>query len=153
MNGLPARINLVTLGSDDLPRAIAFYEALGFPRVNFDSDGVAFFQLDGTVLGVFGRTALAEDARLDGLPTPPGPMSVAINFASTGDVDAALAFAERCGARIVKPAETVFWGGYSGYFADPDGHLWEIAYNPHFPLDERGHFNLPTIGSETDAKT
>lgn len=141
---LPARINLVTLGVDDIARAATFYEALGFARVDFESDGVAFFQLDGTVLGLFGDAALAEDANVPVPDTVTGAVSLAINFSSEAEVDAALAFAETCGAKITQPARKVFWGGYSGYFADPDGHLWEVAYNPVFELDERGHFKLPT---------
>ena len=143
MRQLPGRVNLITLGVDDVARATAFYKKLGFAQVEYDSDQVSFFQLDGTVLGVFGRAALADDAKSGDLPLPPGPTSLAINFASKSEVDAALAFAQSCGARLIKAAEDVFWGGYSGYFTDPDGHLWEIAYNPHFPLNAQGHFDLP----------
>lgn len=143
MNKLPGRINLVTLGVDDVARATAFYTEIGFSRVAFESDQVSFFQLSGTVLGVFGRVPLAEDANAEALPAPPGPMSLAINFESKPKVDAAMALAVRCGATLKKPAEEVFWGGYSGYFADPDGHLWEMAYNPHFPLNAQGLFDLP----------
>jgi len=99
--------------------------------------------MDGTILGLFGREPLAEDANV----TPDGDgfraVSCAINLASEAEVDAALAHAKHCGAKIAQPARTVFWGGYSGYFADPDGHLWEIAYNPFFPLTPEGRLTLP----------
>jgi len=95
-------------------------------------------------LGLYGRAALAEDAHLTdaGDPTRFGGITLAHNLRSKEEVDALMAEAERAGARIVKPAQDVFWGGYSGYFADPDGHLWEIAWNPFFPLDEAGNVSL-----------
>ncbi|MGF1650168.1 MAG: VOC family protein [Hyphomicrobiaceae bacterium] len=151
MSRLPGRVNLITLGVADVARSSDFYCSIGFVRVDFDSDGVVFFQLDGTVLAVFGRDALAEDAGVASFAGGPGPVSLAINFAHEANVDAALALAHACGATIVQPARRVFWGGYSGYFSDPDGHLWEMAYNPHFPLDSRGHFALPTLPAHSTA--
>lgn len=140
---IPARISLVTLGVADVAKARAFYEALGFVAVAFDSPSVAFFQLNGTVLSLFGRAALAEDAGVDGDGRGFRAAALAINVADKAAVDVALAHAKACGATIVKPAVDVFWGGYSGYFSDPDGHLWEIAYNPFWSIDANGHSRLP----------
>lgn len=140
------RISLITLGVEDIAAATAFYERLGWKKSSASQESVSFFGLDGIALGLFGRQALAEDAGLSGVsgdkPAFSG-ITIAYNVGSEGEVDAALAFAESCGARIAKPAEKVFWGGYSGYFADPDGHLWEVAFNPFSPLDENGHMILP----------
>ncbi|MBU2580658.1 MAG: VOC family protein [Alphaproteobacteria bacterium] len=145
---LPRRINLVTLGVIDVVRSRAFYERLGFVASGFESDEVAFFDMNGTVFGIFGRAALAEDAGVDDAECSFRGVSLAINFASKAEVDAALAHARTCGGRIVQPAREVFWGGYSGYFADPDGHLWEFAYNPVFGLDEAGQLKLPPANVE-----
>lgn len=137
------RISIVTLGVADVARSTAFYEALGWERSSASQETITFIQLKGIVLGLFNRDSLAEDA---GVPaTPPGfsGVSLAHNVASPEAVDAAIAFAVSCGARLVKASEKVFWGGYSGYFADPDGHLWEVAHNPFFPLDADGHVVLP----------
>lgn len=145
---LPTRINLVTLGVADVGQSRAFYESLGFAASGFESSDVAFFDMNGTVLGLYGQAALAEDAGVseDGINDDGSRFrgtSLAINLASKSEVDDALAFAQSCGGRIVQPARDVFWGGYSGYFADPDGHLWEIAYNPLMVLDEKGQMTLP----------
>ncbi len=140
---LPARINLVTLGVEDVASSRAFYEHLGFTASGSDSEEVAFFDMNGTVLGIYGRGPLAEDAgvRADGAGFR--GVSLAINFETKAEVDDALAFAEKCGGRVVQPAREVFWGGYSGYFADPEGHLWELAYNPFMVLDDKGQMSLP----------
>ena len=140
---LPAKITLVTLGVADVAASRAFYERLGFLASGFESDDVAFFEMSGTVLGLFGRAALAEDAGVSDDAGRFKSASLAINLDSKAAVDAGLEHARTCGAQIVQPAREVFWGGYSGYFADPDGHLWEIAYNPIMPLDENGRLNLP----------
>jgi hypothetical protein len=133
---MEARISIVTLGVGDLPRAIAFYrDGLGLPMIN-DGAGIAFFQLEGVRLALYPRAALAEDATVeDAGPAAFSGITLAHNLGSKGEVDALLAHAASVGGRIVKPAQDVFWGGYSGYFADPDGHLWEVAWNPDFPLD------------------
>lgn len=141
---LAPRISMITLGVADVAAASAFYERLGFRRSSASNEQVTFFLMKGTVLGLFGRDSLAEDANLE--PTPPegfNGVALAHNLGSEAEVDAAWAFAVECGARPVKPPEKVFWGGYSGYFADPDGHLWEVAYNPYSPLDADGHMSLP----------
>jgi catechol 2,3-dioxygenase-like lactoylglutathione lyase family enzyme len=136
-DAVPSRISLVTLGVSDLARSGAFYDALGWERIG-DNDGVVFYRMAGAHLALFPLAALAEDAHV--APDRSGfvGLSLAINLAGEQEVDAALAHAESVGATILKPAERVFWGGYSGYFADPDGFVWEVAYNPGWPLDERG---------------
>jgi uncharacterized protein len=137
------RISLVTLGVRDVGRARSFYEALGFEASSASNDSVAFFPAGGAVLGLYGRKALAEDATVpDSAPGFSG-IALAHNVASEAQVDAVLNEAAAAGGRIVKPAQRVFWGGYSGYFADPDGHLWEVAHNPGFPLDAEGRLQLP----------
>lgn len=146
--GMPQRLSMVTLGVEDLPRSRAFYERLGFVASSFESDAVAFFDMGGTVLALFGRAALAEDANMPQEGQGFRAVSCAINVESETAVDRALALARECGARITQPARQVFWGGYSGYFADPDGHLWEVAFNPIFPLDENGRVRIPGPGPD-----
>jgi len=141
------RINLVTLGVRDLARARAFYEALGFTRSAVSQDSVAFYEAGGVVLSLFGRDDLAKDAGIPDSPTGFAAITLAWNVESEAAVDEAMARAASCSARIVKPAGPAFWGGYLGYFSDPDGHLWEVAYNPFFPLDAEGRMMLP--GSRT----
>ena len=123
---------MITLGVRDLKRSIAFYEeGLGFPRME-SPPTVAFFTLNGTWLGLYGREALAEDAQVSPEGGGFNAFSLAHNVASEAEVDAVVRQAVAAGATLVKQPEKVFWGGYSGYFADPDGHLWEVAHNPHF---------------------
>lgn len=144
MTALARRINLVTLGVLDLATSIGFYERLGWRRSQEASqEGIAFLDLNGIILALFSRRALAQDAGVE--DTPPGfsGVTLAINLASEAEVDAAFAEAKAAGAAITKPPQKVFWGGYSGYFSDPDGHLWEIAHNPFFPLDNAGRIVLP----------
>jgi uncharacterized protein len=138
------RINLVTLGVADLSRSRGFYERLGFVASAAGNDSVAFFDANGLVLALYGHDALAEDAGV-----APEDMvrfrgvTLAWNANSEADVDAIIAHAAKAGATIVKSPQRVFWGGYSSYFADPDGHLWEVAHNPFFPLDDNGRIRLP----------
>lgn len=124
------RISMITLGVRDLPRAIAFYETgLGLPRLE-SPPSVAFFDLNGTWLGLFGWDDLAADAKVSAQGEGFRGVTLAHNLASEDEVDALMEQAEAAGASICKAPEKVFWGGYSGYFADPDGHLWEVAHNP-----------------------
>jgi catechol 2,3-dioxygenase-like lactoylglutathione lyase family enzyme len=128
------RISLITLGVTDLERSRRFYrEGLGLPEHDAGSDQVAFFALNGTWLSLYSRQALAEDAGVwaegSGFPG----FSLAHNRPSKQEVDATLQEAVAAGGTLVKPARDVFWGGYSGYFADPDGFLWEVAWNPFMP--------------------
>lgn len=135
------RISLITLGVDDLPRARRFYEhGLGWvPRQA--PEGVVFYQLPGIALALFSREALAEDARrqIDGRFSG---ITIAINQRTEADVDAVLNQAAAAGATVLKPAERVFWGGYSGYFADPDGHVWEVALNPEWTINDDGTLTI-----------
>lgn len=139
---LDTRISLITLGVEDVAQATAFYERLGWKKSSASQDAVTFIQLKGTVLGLFSRQSLAEDAHVENTPKGFSGITLAHNVTSERGVDAVYKFALSCGATPVKAPEKVFWGGYSGYFADPDGHLWEVAYNPFFPLDKEGHVVL-----------
>lgn len=138
------RLSLVTLGVRDIAEGTAFYQRLGWTASSAGNENVTFFQLGGIILGLYGRDALAEDA---GFPTEPAAgfsgVALAYNGRSRDEVDTVLAEAEAAGGEIVKSAEDAFWGGYSGYFRDPDGHLWEVAWNPFFPIDEDGSIRLP----------
>lgn len=138
------RISIVTLGVADLDRAVAFYEAMGLKRNRAVMDGVAFFQMGGLIFGLWPRANLAKDAGV--ADTAPGfaGISLAYNTRSEDEVDAVLATAHRAGGSILKPAQRAFWGGRYGYFADPDGHLWEVAHNPAFPIADDGTIALPT---------
>jgi catechol 2,3-dioxygenase-like lactoylglutathione lyase family enzyme len=137
------RISVVTLGVTDVQASAAFYERLGWTRSSQSQEAVAFFDAGGTVFGLFGTEDLADDAGLSGEGSGFRGVTLAQNLASKEAVDALLKEAEGAGARIIKPAAETFWGGYSGYFADPDGHLWEVAHNPFWPLDADGRVQLP----------
>jgi uncharacterized protein len=141
---MSARISLITLCTADVARATAFYQRLGFVKSKTASQhDVSFFRAGGIVLALWGRKAQIEDANAGALWTGNGGIVVAQNVASEGEVDAVMARAEKAGGQILKRAAKTFWGGYNGYFADPDGHLWEIAHNPHWALDEEGKVDLP----------
>ena len=133
----PQRITLVTLGVRDLDRSKAFYAALGW-QGDHSNPGVVFYDLGGMKMGLFGLDPLAEDQGRPGATLGTGAMTLAQNFDSPEAVDAAFALALEAGATALKAPEAVFWGGYSGYFADPDGHVWELAHNPFWPLDADG---------------
>ena len=139
------RISLVTLGVDDVARSTEFYRALGWtPSPRFSNETITFFQAGGMILALYGRAAVAEDMGAADPPRPSlGSVTIAYNARDREEVDAVLAAAEAAGARILKSARDVFWGGYSGYFADPDGHAWEVAWNPHFPILDDGSVRLP----------
>ncbi|MBF9233712.1 VOC family protein [Microvirga alba] len=137
------RLTLVTLGVADVARATAFYEAWGWKASAASQPSVTFFQANGLALGLFGRADLAEDAHVEDKPTGFSAVTLAYNARSKAEADEVFALALAAGGRLLKPLQDVFWGGYSGYFADPDGHLWEVAWNPFFPLDEEGHMFLP----------
>jgi catechol 2,3-dioxygenase-like lactoylglutathione lyase family enzyme len=138
------RLNFVTLGVADIARAKTFYKRLGLAESNMGSEHVGFFDINGVVLAVFGHEALAHDANVEAVPPPPfRGVSLAWNAESPEEVDAILEHAIEAGAKLVKAAEEVFWGGYSGYFSDPDGHLWEVAHNPYVKITKEGHIKLP----------
>ncbi len=136
------RISMVTLGVTDLARSRSFYEQIGWRPSGDSTEDVAFFQVGGLVLGLWGREDLAADS---GVADSGGwgGVTLAHNVRTTGEVDVVLAAAGRAGGEVVRePAET-FWGGYSGVFVDPDGHPWEVAYNPGWELTEDGSVRLP----------
>ncbi len=142
------RLTMVTLGVRDLARARAFYEeGLGWTLGDGVEGQVAFYQLGGMLLGLYGLEALAEDAQTELAALTPGKtfggIALAYNVRDPAAVDATLREAEAAGATILKPAQEVFWGGYSGYFADPDGHPWEVAHNPFWTLNDDGSVTLP----------
>ena len=136
------RLSLLTLGVADVEHSTAFYRALGWePSSASVPGGVSFFALEGAILGLWGREPLAADAKVDA--GRPGSVACAINLESRAAVDAAFERAREAGATIPKPPEATDWGGYSGYFADPDGHLWEVAHNPFWPIGDDGRPQLP----------
>lgn len=136
------RVSLITLGVADLAAAKAFYARLGWVE-HGAQPGVAFYQMQGQVLALFGRSDLAADQGRAGGALGTGAITLAQNFATEAEVDAAFAEALAAGATALKSPEKVFWGGYSGYWADPDGHVWEVARNPFWPLNEDGSLTLP----------
>ncbi len=141
----PARVSLVTLGVTDVTRSTAFYEQLGWPLSSASVPGeVSFFRTAGGILALWGATELAADAGLTN-STSPGfrGVALAINCDSREQVDETLRTAEDAGAMVLNPAQLTEWGGYSGYFADPDGHVWEVAHNPAWPIGEDGRPALP----------
>ncbi len=137
------RVSLITLGVRDLDRSIAFYERLGWKRSMLGTEGVAFFQVGGLVLSLFPRDHLAQDAGLSAEGSGFCGIALAYNTRSKHEVGEVLDEAERAGAQILKPAQNTFWGGYSGYFSDPDGHPWEVAWNPGFIITPDGAICLP----------
>lgn len=131
-------------GANHLPRAIRFYrDGLGWPTSSAGGGDVAFFQLGGLALGLYPRHLLAEDAQLREVGIGFGGITLAHNVRSREEVDAVLAQAVAAGGTLLKAARTAEWGGYSGYFADPDGHPGEVAWNPGFALAEDGSLRLP----------
>ncbi len=147
----PQRVTLTTLGVADLAAARAFYARLGWAEHADSQQGVAFFQMHGAVLALFGQADLATDQGRPGADLGTGAITLAQNFATEAEVDAAFAAALAAGGTALKAPEKVFWGGYSGYWADPDGHVWEVARNPFWPLAADGSLTLPG-GVETIAE-
>ncbi|MFI9651211.1 VOC family protein [Guyparkeria halopsychrophila] len=136
------RLSVITLGVADLTRSRVFYEqGLGWTAGGVEEQ-IVFFQLNGIVLALYPRDDLAADAGVAAEGNGFAGMALAHNVRSPQEVDEVLAQAEGAGGRLVKPGEAVFWGGYSGYFADPDGHLWEVAHNPLWGLDAAGNVSL-----------
>ena len=138
------QLHLVTLGVKDFKRSMEFYEqGLGWKRAEASSGDVAFFSMGGVVLSIYPRDKLAEDATVAEAGTGFAGITLAYNTRNREEVDDVLRLAAELGGKIVKPAQDVFWGGYSGYFSDPDGHLWEVAWNPYFEFDAQGRLSLP----------
>jgi uncharacterized protein len=137
------RLSIVTLGVADLSRSTEFYERLGWRRSMAKAEGIVFFQAGGMALALFPRHELAKDANIDADGHGFGGMSIAYNARNREEVNSVLAEAETAGARLLKPAQEAFWGGYSGYFSDQDGFLWEVAWNPFFPIADNGAIQIP----------
>ncbi|MFD6562710.1 VOC family protein [Micromonospora profundi] len=137
------RISLVTLGVTDVARAKAFYEQLGWRGQEVEE--TVFFQAGGLALVLWSRDKLAADAGITDPGT--GAMTLAQNVRSRAEVDELIATAMEAGAEVTQPARETFYGGYAGCFADPDGHVWEIAWNPGFPLGPDGALTVPDFGA------
>lgn len=139
------RVSFITLGVEDLDRAKRFYEGLGWSASSYGEGlGVAFFQIGGLVFALYPRRELARDVGVDddkwgGF----GAMSLSYNTRSREEVDAVMAEAAAVGAKVLRPAQDIFWGGYVGYFADPDGHLWEVVFNPKADIGPDGAVTIP----------
>lgn len=136
-------VSIITLGVDDMIRSREFYERMGWHRSVVRAEGIVFFQAGGLALALFPRDELAKDANVQSDSGGFRRMSLAYNARSRDEVDSILAQAKAAGATILKPAQEAPWGGYSGYFSDPDGFLWEVAWNPHFPIVPDGSIRLP----------
>ncbi|MEP1356144.1 MAG: VOC family protein [Tateyamaria sp.] len=133
------RVSLITMGARDINGLAQFYEALGWKRVD-SPDGVIAFDLIGQTLGLYPLAALAEEIGVPVDALARGAMTLAYNVREKGDVAPLLDCAKAAGAQVLKPASDVFWGGHHGYFADPEGHIWEVAWNPFSPLGPDGAF-------------
>ena len=140
---VPQRLTMVTLGVADVARSTAFYESLGWRRSSASEETITFFSMQGSVLGLYSRDALAADARVPAVGSGFRAVTIALNCNSRDEVDEVYSAWIAVGATPVKPPEPVEWGGYSSYVADPDGHLWEIAHNPYSPNDSAGLMQLP----------
>ncbi len=136
------RITLITLGVSEIERSRAFYAALGWTEVP-GAHAPVLYQMEGTILALFDRSELAADQGRAGSALGVGAATYAQNFSDRASVDAAFARAEAAGATVLKRPTQASWGGYSGYFADPDGHVWEVAHNPLWPLDADGRARVP----------
>lgn len=137
------KLNLITLGTDNFEKSVAFYETgLGWKKSDKSMDGLALFDLGGIILALHPRKDLAEDTTLPYQPTTFSGLTISHNTRSEAEVDKILEKVSELGATIVKPAQKVYWGGYSGYFKDLDGYLFEVAYNPFWELDENHNIQL-----------
>jgi uncharacterized protein len=141
---LESRISMIALGVRDLPRSVKFYrDGLGFVPSSASKESITFFKMGGTVLALYPWDKLAEDAQMPDEGHGFRGVTLAHNVRERKEVNEVLALAAASGGTIIKPAQDVFWGGHSGYFADPDGHLWEVCWNPHFPLADDGTVLVP----------
>jgi predicted lactoylglutathione lyase len=139
---VPQRISIVTFAVADLAASTSFYEALGWRKSSSSLDSITFFQTDGSVLGLYERAALAEDAGVDPVGSGFNGVTCALNCSSTDEVDDVFGSWVAAGATPMKQPHTAFWGGYSSYVADPDGHLWEIAHNPYASIGPDGRMQI-----------
>ena len=139
---IPARLNIVTIGVADVARSVRFYESLGWGRCSSSMDDIAWFRTADSYLGIFGWQDLADDAHVvEATRGGFGGITLAINIESPEAVDTALAEAVAAGGTILKPGTELPFG-YGGYFADPDGHPWEVCYNPSFPIGPDGRITI-----------
>ena len=136
------RISIITLGVADLNRSRDFYERIGWRRSMAGTEGIVFFQAKGMAFALYPREELAKDANVSHDGSGFRGVSLAYNARTRAEVDVVLEEAMAAGAKLIKPAEDAFWGGYSGYFSDPDGFLWEVAWNPFFPIAEDGSIRI-----------
>ena len=140
-------MSILTLGVADLARSRAFYQSLGWHESSASNEAIAFFQSGGMILALYPRPELAKDANLKDAPAAAAQafsgFTLSFNARTRQEVDQVLAEAKTAGAKILKPAQEAFWGGYSGYFADPDNFAWEVAWNPTFPIADDGAIHLP----------
>lgn len=139
---VPNRISIITLGVGDLERSTAFYESLGWERSSASMPAITLFEMQGSVLGLYERSALADDAKVPADGSGFRGVTLALNLAGTDEVDTVFAEWVAAGAASVVEPHKAFWGGYSSYVADPDGHLWEIAHNPYATIDADGRLVL-----------
>lgn len=144
---IPQRLSIVTLGVSDLAVSTAFYESLGWRQSASSEDTITFFQMQGSVLGLYEHRALADDAKVPAEPFVDGVrgfrgVTLALNVDSVEAVDAVFTEWVAAGATPMVEPHTAFWGGHSSYVADPDGHLWELAFNPYSEFDEAGNLVL-----------
>jgi len=137
------RLSIITLGVSDLSCSRQFYERLGWRRSMARAEGIVFFQAGGIAVALYPREELAKDANVMAHGEGFRGITLAYNARTREEVDAVMAEAKSAGAKIVKPAREAFWGGYSGYFADPDGILWEVAWNPSFAIAQDGAIRIP----------
>jgi uncharacterized protein len=138
------KLHLITLGVADFERALRFYrDGLGWVPSNASGDDVAFFPMGGVVFALYPREKLAEDAAVSPQGSGFSGITLAYNTRSREEVDEVLQAVQGIGGNVVKPASEAFWGGYNGYFADPDGYLWEVAWNPFWEFDESDNLVLP----------
>jgi uncharacterized protein len=136
------KLTMITLGVADIGKSKAFYEGLGWKQSPKSMDDLILYPLGGMLLALYPRHELAEDIGIPAAGTGFGGLTLSLNTRSKAEVDQVLDEVAQCGGKVVKPAQEVFWGGYSGYFSDPDGHLIEVAYNPYWTLDEGGNVIL-----------
>lgn len=136
------KLNLITLGVDNFERSVRFYEGLGWKRSDKSMEDLALFPLGGITLALYPRKELTNDVTIQYQPSEFPGLTLSYNAKSEDEVDTILKEVESLGATIIKPAQKVFWGGYSGYFKDLDGHVFEVAYNPFWELDENDNLQL-----------
>jgi catechol 2,3-dioxygenase-like lactoylglutathione lyase family enzyme len=138
------RISFLTLGVSNFERSKSFYrDGLGFPLSSASKGDVAFFKTGGVILALYPTDKLAEDAHVPSVGSGFRGVTIAHNVRSRDEVKEVLALAAAAGATVTKPAQDTFWGGHGGYFSDPDGHLWEVVWNPFFPFAEDGSVVVP----------